>query len=329
VLLLIASTDDGMAGNRVSVSGFVLDAQDQKLRAVGGFLIFADRVSEFSIRHNLVRYGNGVGSRLASGTLEANFCTANNPNPPEGTLGSAGIFITGGSMAHPATVTLRRNRSIENASGASVDAVANFIQLDLGANTLRLEPLQMIYDRNNPEDVQNIPDTLEATIEGNDFSNNTFFGLRCGFYPPAYYTTVDATQPITGTLNVTVRANRLDRNREWYGITVDAFSSFRSNSRQLTGTIEGTFGDNSLIGNGRNGSVFSFTNTAVSTGRPRQDFKYMQESTFQVADLDGELEGFDYDHPLTDPFDGSPVVGNVLLYNGEVQPNGIRITPRP
>ena len=48
----------------------------------------------------------------------------------------------------------------------------------------------------------------------------------------------------------------------------------------------------------------------------------MQESTFQVADLDGELEGFDYDHPLNDPFDDSPVVGNAIIYNGKVQPNG-------
>ncbi len=55
----------------------------------------------------------------------------------------------------------------------------------------------------------------------------------------------------------------------------------------------------------------------------------MQESMFEVADLDGEMEGFDYDHLLNDPFDGSPVVGNVILVNGEVQPNGIRITPLP
>ncbi len=50
----------------------------------------------------------------------------------------------------------------------------------------------------------------------------------------------------------------------------------------------------------------------------------MQESTFQVTDLDGELHGFDYDNPLYDPFDNSPIVGNVLIY----KPNGIRITQR-
>jgi hypothetical protein len=264
VLLLIASTTDGMAGDRVSVSGLVLDAQDQDLGAPGGFLIFADRVSEFSIHNNLTRRGNGVGSRLASGAFEANFCTANNPHPPPGTLGSAGIFFTGGSIVHPATVTLRRNRSIRNAGGASVDAVANFLQLDLGANALRLEPLQLTYDANNPDDQENIPHTLVATIEDNDFSDNTFFGLRLGFFPPTYYSTVNATQPITGTLSVTVHGNRINSNGQWYGITVDAFSSFRSNPRQLTGTFEGMFEDNSLVGNGRNAFVFSFTNTAAS-----------------------------------------------------------------
>src|SRR5713101_3897789 len=52
VLLLIATTTDGMAGNGVSVSGFVMDAQGQHLTTVPGFDIFADRVSEFSIHEN-------------------------------------------------------------------------------------------------------------------------------------------------------------------------------------------------------------------------------------------------------------------------------------
>jgi hypothetical protein len=319
-LLLIATTADGMAGNRVSVSGFVMDAQDVGFEVVTGIDIYADRVSDFAIHHNLLRHGDqGAQTRLASGMFEANICPSNN---------SVGIFTTGGSMVHPASVTLLRNRSTQNGRGAAVFAVASFVALDLGANTLRLEPLQMSYDINNPEDQQNIPGTLEATIEGNDFSDNSLFGLRCAFYPPFYYTTVDATQPITGSLSVTVRDNGLNRNVD-YGILVDAANASRSNSRQLTGTFEGTFEGNALIGNGRNASAFGFTNVEASIGRlSRQDYKYMQESTFEVADLDGELQGFDYDHPLSDPFDDSPVVGNVLIYNGKVQPNGIRISPR-
>jgi len=89
--------------------------------------------------------------------------------------------------------------------------------------------------------------------------------------------------------------------------------------------FQGAFEQNALIGNGRNTAMFAFTNSLGIRG----NFKYMQHSTYQVADLDGWLEGFDYDHPLNDPFDGSPVVGNVLLYNGEAQPNGIMITPHP
>jgi hypothetical protein len=327
VLVLIASTDDGMAGNSVRMTRFVTDAQALHPSAVPGFEIYADRVSDFSIHRNLLRHGSGFGTRFASGAFERNFCVDNNPSPPPGGLGSTGIFITGGNIAHPASVTLRRNRSTQNGGGATVSPVANFVQLDLGANPLRLEPLQMTYDRSDPTDLQNIPDRLAVTIEGNDFSANTFHGQRCGCYPPFPYTTVDTTQPITGTLEATIRNNRFDRNGT-YGFTVDAFTSSRSNGRQYTCAIEATFVDNSLMGDGRNTSLLSFTNAGASIGsNPREDWKYMQESTFQIADLDGELEGFDYDHPPEDPYDGSPVVGNTLIVNGVVQPNGIRITP--
>ncbi len=313
-----------MAGDGVSVSGFVMDAQGQDLLTVPGFDIFADRVSEFSIHDNFLRHGaSGAGTRLASGSLEANFCTSSNRGP--------GIFISGGSMTHPARVNLRRNRSTQNdLGGAGIFAVANFVQVDLGPNTLRLETLQMSYDVNNPEDQRNIPDTLEATVESNDLSDNrpgpeggSGYGLACRFYPPFRYTTADATQAMRGTLNVTASGNRLSRNFN-YGLIVDPGSSDRSTPRQLTGTFQGTFERNALIENGRNASMFAFINSLGI----RENFKYMQHSTYQVADLDGELEEFDYDHPLEDPFDGSPVVGNAIIYNGTVQPNGIRITPR-
>src|SRR5713101_2436332 len=47
-LLLIATTTDGMAGNRVSVSGFVMGAQDLDPASLG-IGIYADRVSDFAI----------------------------------------------------------------------------------------------------------------------------------------------------------------------------------------------------------------------------------------------------------------------------------------
>ena len=102
-VLLIATTADGMAGNHVSVSGFVVDGRSQDVPGAVGFDIFADRVSGLHVHHNLLRHaGGGVATRLASGTVEANVCTANN---------NIGIFITGGPRAHPPSMTLRRNRS--------------------------------------------------------------------------------------------------------------------------------------------------------------------------------------------------------------------------
>jgi hypothetical protein len=300
-----------------------MDAQ-APLGSLGGIDIYIDRVSKFSIRRNLLRHALvAAQARLASGMFEANFAG------PSRAVDATGIHATGGSVVHPARVTMRHNRSTQNVFGAALHALANFVKLDLGANSVSLEPLQMTYDIQNREDQRNIPGTLEAVIESNDFSGNSFVGLRCGFFPPFYYTTADSEQPVGGSLTVIVRGNRISRNSE-YGIIVDPSNPRRSDTRRLTGTFGGTFEDNMLIENGRNASVFAFTNVWASIGTlRRQDYKYVQESTFQVADLDGELEGFDYDHPLTDPFDGSPVVGNALIYNGEVQINGIRIAPHP
>ncbi len=86
MLLLIATTDDGMAGNSVSVTGFVIDAQVPHPVGVPGFQIYVDRVSDFSIRRNLLRQGSGFGTRLASGAFERNLSIANNPSPPPGGL---------------------------------------------------------------------------------------------------------------------------------------------------------------------------------------------------------------------------------------------------
>src|SRR5262249_17974769 len=153
-------------------------------------------------------------------------------------------------------------------TGAGLVAVANFPPFDLGTNTLRLEPPQTTYDLQDPDDQQNVPNTLEAAIEGNDFSENpngVATGLQCTLYPPFYYTTVDATQPITGTLKVTVRDNRFNRNGG-YGICINAGFPNRNNSREHTGTVEATFEHNTLFANGRSTALFDFTAIGVTLG---------------------------------------------------------------
>jgi len=227
--------------------------------------------------------------------IEANLFLSNNAN---------GVGIGGGSIADPAQVTLRANRATQNLVGLILTAVANTFGLQLGANTLAVVPLQTTFDRTNVHDQNNIPDKLDATVIANDSSNNSSAGLRCFFLPPQFYNTQDETQPITGNILAIIRDNSFNGNGD-YGIIVDAGFPFRNTPRPFTGSFTGTFGNNDLAGNGRTPAFFGFTRVFVSLGtQPRAGFKYLQQSSFDVTDVDEELAVFDFDNPLADPFDG-------------------------
>ena len=92
----------------------------------------------------------------------------------------------------------------------------------------------------------------------------------------------------------------------------------------MTATLQG----NAFDGNGRAPAFFTFVSADVDLfGASLQNFKYVQNSTYQVTDLDGELTGFDYDNPVTDPLNGA-TLNNALILNGaSIQP-GIKITSK-
>ncbi len=315
-LLLIAPTTDGMDGNRVTVAGFVLDAisGNSNLRGRG---IIVERVSDFAIRRNVIRHTyTGLQTRLASGVIEANLFLSNYAN---------GVGIEGGSIVDPAQVTVRANRATQNLEGLILGVVANTFPLQLGANTLAVMPLQTTFDRNNAHDQNNIPDRLDATVIANDFSNNRSGGLRCFFLSPQFYNTQDETQPITGTIIATIGDNSFNGNGD-YGIIVDAGFPFRNTPRQFTGVFIATFENNDLAGNGRAPAFFGFTRVFVSLGNaPRALFKYLQQSSFDVTDEDGEFAVFDFDNPTIDPFDGAELL-NTLTINGTTYV-GRKVTP--
>ena len=84
-------------------------------------------------------------------------------------------------------------------------------------------PLQTTFDRNNPEDLQNIPDTLVVTLSGNDISDyENFRDPANGCHPRAArwrllwaglgYQTQDATQPLTAVLTANVLGNTFAGN---------------------------------------------------------------------------------------------------------------------
>jgi len=58
-------------------------------------------------------------------------------------------------------------------------------------------------------------------------------------------------------------------------------------------------------------------------------WQYLHAATFVVSDADGTLANAWIDHPATDPYVGPcpgdathESLGNVLIYNGAVLPNG-------
>ncbi|HZR84546.1 MAG TPA: right-handed parallel beta-helix repeat-containing protein [Candidatus Binatia bacterium] len=325
-LVLVTRTADGSRGDGVTLDGFVFDG---KLGDLPGAAVFIDRVSEFRFTNNVVeRSAFGVMTRLASGTIERNLLADNL---------ELGSILTGGSRAQPATVLVRANRITRNAAHGISGAVGGWVRLvtDAGGNSIPLlEPLQTTFDRNNPADADNIPDTLNVTLDGNDVSDNgdpnSRFGgtgIRLvGIWPDLTYTTTDSSQPVTSSLVANVVGNTCDRNGA-YGVAIEAGDTQRSAPRRFIQSLAVNFERNIFIGNDRAPALFTFTYWLVSFGTtPQISKKFAEASTFAVSDTDGELVMFDYDNPVTDPVSGA-VLNNTLTLNGVEAPQGKSITP--
>ena len=323
-LFVVTRTADGIVGSGVTVDGFTLDGREG---AYPGAAVFVDRVSGFRISNNLVQHtAFGILTRLASGTIEGNLLADN---------GYFGSLVTGGSLAHPATIFIHANRATRSQAHGFGNSVGGYVKLrtDPGQNTLALlEPIQTVFDRTNPVDVQNIPDTLTATLTGNDASDNSKndpeagIGIRlAGIFPDFDYSTADATQPVTSVLTANVSGNTCEGNGS-YGVVIEAGDTPRTEPRRFVQTLKGSFEGNTLVGNGRAAALFTFTYWRVAVGlNSLSEKKFAEESSYEVTDGDGELTGFDYDNPVMDPLTGT-VLNNTLTMNGVEAPSGKHIT---
>jgi hypothetical protein len=321
-LFLVTRTTDGAVGNGVTIEGFVLDGKGEV--RYPNLPVFVDRVSNFKIRNNLIQHGSfGVTTRLASGTIDGNLLMQN---------AEAGAVATGGSIAQPATVLVHANRVTGNGlHGIMTMATATLFLMDRGTNALEIEPLQTAFDRNDPDDLRNIPDTLAVTVSGNDFSHYSVFGIRLmAVIPqppigncsgPLSYQTQDATQPLTAVLTANVLGNTFDGGGRW-GLGMSPGFPCRNDPRHLIITFAGSFEGNAFAASGRPPALFTFT--AWSGVSP--SFGFARESSYQVTDADGDLAGFDYNNPSMDPLTGV-VLNNTLTVNGVEVPHGTIITP--
>jgi hypothetical protein len=303
MLVAIISTTDGESGNNVTVTGFLFD---QPFSVHYGTAVFADHVSGFVIRNNWMRNaGKQINSRFASGTIEGNLVT-DSPN-------AVGIYIATGSASYPAQVTVKTNRSVHNGEhGLQAIATVQHKDPDLGRTKFTALPQSLSKAEAH---------SLDVEITGNDFSQNGNLGLRLMIISPSYFFDAgdEAFPPV---LTATVTGNTLNGNGN-YGLDVEGGDTRNAGSKAMSGGIIGTFYGNQMLGNGRNGTIFTFTFGNIP---PDASSIYVENSVFQTLDLDGELGEFDYANPLNDPTDGTPL-NNSLIVNGTVMPSGFKISP--
>jgi hypothetical protein len=185
--------------------------------------------------------------------------------------------------------------------------------------------LQTTFDRTNPEDVRNIPDTLVVTLSDNDVRDNGFIGIRLYAKIGRGYQTTDGTQPLTAVLTANVLETRAPATEPMASPWRPGSPGKRSAPvrphlrRQLR---------RELIRRQRpRGALLDFTRWEASLGLVGPIYKFAEESTYNLTDVNGELAGFDYDHPVTDPVSGT-VLNNTLTLNGVEVPHGTRITPQ-
>ena len=326
-MLVVGRTTDGGSGDGVRIQGFDLDGQTASPRAMA---VFADRVSGLVLRNNaIMNVGFGAHTRLTSGTIEGNYLVANN---------DAGAFVSGGSTNQPAVVTFRANRALANGQYGLMAAAVGTVgfPVDLGTNTLALQSLQTSYDRSNATDLANLPQRLDLTASANEFSVHTVFGLRLfAAYPQGTaqscaatvgYGTASAAQPLTAVLNVSLNGNFFDFNN-FYGLGTELGFPCRNDPRAFDFDVTGSFNGDLSAANGIGDTLLTFTAWPLTLGLdPASTWKYASTSTWQLSDPLGELAGFHYDNPVTDPVTAA-TLSNSIVVNGVESPHGIFLGP--
>jgi len=296
-ILLMGPTSSDLTGNGVTVQGLVLDAGNSGL-ADNGRDITLDRVSDFSIRQNVLTGSAALAldARASSGVIEENFITG----------ATCGSCISAGNQQTPANYLFLRNRSVNNVGAAVLVGGSSYD----GVEDTRLLPVApgTTFDQ------------ITAVINGNDLSNNNqdpnfsagirFFAINLGI----------PTAQNTGNVTATVINNTVMGNS--FGVTIDAGFPYRADQRLWNASFSVAFSGNVISGSKRSPALITFTrNEATIFPKMLKAYKYLQDSTFTLSDSGGNLNGYWFDHPATDPTDGR-LLNNTLIVNGVTVPNG-------
>lgn len=256
------------------------------------------KTQDFTVRGSIFRgpaAGPAISMSGSSGQVHGNYISG---------VG-CGLCIGGGNAASPAAVDVRGNRIVGNRNGSV---------LINGSGT----------------DIDEFADHVEATVVGNDLSDNTSaagtgFGVRLMIILRDLTSLVNTQS--TGHIRAVIRGNRLVDND--IGVLLDAGFPFRQvgpvcDPRTYSGTIDLRLQDNTVAGSRRTPALATFTrSSAALTSTQAARWQYLHNSEFTISDRDGTLAGFWYDHPTNDPFIGpcpndmtGEPLDNHLFYNG-------------
>jgi len=291
--LLLVDRRDSTVLRNVKIRGFVIEGT-----AAGISLLF-NRVQGYSIADNVFRTpaNFGMQSVASSGRVSGNHFSG---------VGT-GAILNGGYAGSPSNVVFQGNRAVHNMTGGL---------LLVGASV------------NIPE----LGDELNALVRDNDLSGNLGgFGFR------AFILRRDLGAPgdsqSSASVYALVQGNQIIGNRT--GIIVDAGFPHRQDgatcdTRIYSGNMDLRFTGNTLSENILTPALITFTrSTAALTPSTLPEWQYLHGATFTIDDQDGLLADAWIDHPATDPILGpcpadavDEVLGNVLIYNNVILPNG-------
>ena len=296
--LVAVGQPGGLAISGVTIDGFIFEDITTSVE------VFLTRVQDYSIHNNVFRAPAmfGMHSVASSGVVEGNYFSG---------VGTGAIF-SGGYPASPSTVVFQRNRAVKNALGGVLLNGASIGIPELG-------------------------DEIHAIVQNNDLSNNSqnpnfSFGVRVFILRRDPGELGDSQSE--GNVHASIVDNRIVGNA--MGFAIDAGFPFRSalsvkcDPRVFSGSIDLKLSGNKVAGNQLTPALVTFTrNTAAINQDTLTQWQYLHGATFTISDPDNALAGAFIDHPEADPFLGPcpgdaahETLGNMLLYNGILLPNG-------
>ena len=279
----------------VTIRGFVFEG------TTTGLSTLLNRVQNFRVADNLYR----APAFIALQTVASSGSVTGNHFSGVGT----GAAFTGGYPASPSNVVASGNRSVGNTIGGILLNGASINIPELG-------------------------DQLNATVRDNDLSGNTQsqgFGLRVFILRRDLGAPGDTQS--SASVTALVKDNRFHGNLN--GIAIDAGFPYRRvgtvcDSRVYSGTIDIELDGNSVESSVLTPVLVTFTrNQSAVNPSLLPQWGYLHAARFAITDKDGTLAGAWIDHPASDPFIGpcpadatDEPLGNVLVYNGVILPNG-------